>query len=71
MNSEKQENTTKIRLAYSLTRKIVIVTAVFSIVLSILMIANFIQTKTIEPLNSPALRQLDAAVAERARQSGA
>jgi outer membrane protein assembly factor BamB len=43
---------------YRLARKIVLITAIFAFILSILMIANYIQTKSIEPLKSPALTQL-------------
>jgi len=45
-------------LAYSLARKIVLITAIFALVLSVLMIANYIQTKSIEPLKSEVLTKL-------------
>lgn len=40
---------------YSLARKIVLVTAIFALILSVLMIANYVQTKSIEPLKSDVL----------------
>jgi outer membrane protein assembly factor BamB len=45
-------------LLYKISKRIVIIAAIFSIVLSLLMVANFFQTKTIDPLNSNALNQL-------------
>jgi outer membrane protein assembly factor BamB len=58
MNSNKQTNSEYHEMWYSLARKIVLVTASFALIISILMIANYIQTKSIEPLKSPALAQL-------------
>jgi outer membrane protein assembly factor BamB len=58
MNSENQPVDPPDKRWQDLARKLVIITALFASVLSILMIANYIQTKTIEPLKSPALSQL-------------
>ena len=58
MNSENQPVDPPDKRWQDLARKLMIITALFASVLSILMIANYIQTKTIEPLKSPALSQL-------------
>jgi outer membrane protein assembly factor BamB len=41
-----------------LARKVVIITGLFALIMSVLMIANYIQIKSVEPLKSPALSQL-------------
>ncbi len=43
---------------YELAGRLAIVLTVFAIIISVLMIANFIQTKSIEPLNNKAFNQL-------------
>ncbi len=43
---------------YDLASKLAIVALVVAVILSILMIANYLQTKSIDPLNSKALNQL-------------
>jgi outer membrane protein assembly factor BamB len=58
MNSENQQQTINYDRWYPLVKNIVFITAIFAIVLSILMIANYIQTTSIEPLNNKALIQL-------------
>jgi len=58
MNSENQISNKVIDSWSPVLRKVVVVVGVFAIILSILMIANYIQTRSIEPLNSPALKQL-------------
>jgi len=58
MNSNKPIKSEYHEMWYRLARKIVLITAIFALILSILMIANYIQTKSIEPLKSPALAQL-------------
>ena len=58
MNSNIQIETTKSDVWYPLVKKIVLITGIFAFVLSILMIANYIQTTSIEPLNNQALNQL-------------
>ena len=58
MNSEIELTTNKNDIWYPLLRKIVIITGIFAFVLSILMIANYIQTTSIEPLNNKVLNQL-------------
>ncbi|MFC1538507.1 PQQ-binding-like beta-propeller repeat protein [Candidatus Latescibacterota bacterium] len=45
-------------LLYIAARRIALATAVFAVILSTLLIANYIQTKSIDPLNSKALNQL-------------
>jgi len=58
MNSENQRTPLFDKRWQNLAGKLVIITTLFAAVISILMIANYIQTKTIEPLKSPALSQL-------------
>jgi outer membrane protein assembly factor BamB len=58
MNSENLIIKHPIEFWYNLTRIIVLITGIFALILSILMIANYIQTQSIEPLNSQALKQL-------------
>jgi outer membrane protein assembly factor BamB len=43
---------------FSLASRLSVIALVFAIILSILMIANYLQTKSIDPLNSQALNQL-------------
>jgi outer membrane protein assembly factor BamB len=43
---------------YKITRRAALISALFAAVLSILLIANYVQTKSIDPLNSAALQQL-------------
>lgn len=43
---------------FNVAKRIAIVTALMAGILSILMIANYIQTKSVDPLNSPAISQL-------------
>ncbi|MBN2011500.1 PQQ-binding-like beta-propeller repeat protein [candidate division KSB1 bacterium] len=45
-------------MLYTLAQRIALIASIFAIILSILMIANFIQTKAGDPLNSPALTKL-------------
>jgi outer membrane protein assembly factor BamB len=45
-------------LWYSIAKRIAITSAVLAGILSVLMIANFIQTKSVDPLNSLAISQL-------------
>jgi outer membrane protein assembly factor BamB len=58
MNSEIQNLTIAQNGWYPLVRKIIVITGIFAFILSILMIANYIQTTSIEPLNNQALNQL-------------
>jgi flagellar biosynthesis/type III secretory pathway M-ring protein FliF/YscJ len=43
---------------YFIARRVALVTVIFAAILSILLIANYIQTKSIDPLNSQAIAQL-------------
>jgi len=45
-------------LGYNIAKRIAIVAAVLAGILSVLMIANYIQTKSVDPLNSQAISQL-------------
>jgi outer membrane protein assembly factor BamB len=46
------------KIAYVLARRVALIAIVFALILSILMIANYIQTKSIEPLNHPMLKKM-------------
>ncbi len=58
MNSENTIQISKFEIWYPLLKKIVVITMIFAFILSILMIANYIQTTSIEPINNQALNQL-------------
>ncbi len=62
MNSQKEENITKNSslVWYRIAKKIVIFAAVSAGILSVLMIANYLQTKSNDPLNSQVITQLIA-----------
>jgi outer membrane protein assembly factor BamB len=62
MNSQKEENITKNSslVWYGIAKKIVIFAAVSAGILSVLMIANYLQTKSNDPLNSQVITQLIA-----------
>ncbi|MCK4760978.1 MAG: PQQ-like beta-propeller repeat protein [Candidatus Aminicenantes bacterium] len=45
-------------MLYKITKRITIVAAIFAIIISLLLIINFIQTKSIDPLNSRAISLL-------------
>ncbi len=46
------------RILYNITKSAAVVAVVLAVILSILMIANYIQTKSVDPLNSKAIAQL-------------
>lgn len=46
------------RILYNIAKRVALVAAIFAVILSILMIANFIQTKAVDPLNSEAIALL-------------
>ncbi len=60
MENQPMKNNGKNRaeLWYSIAKRIAIIAAVLAGILSILMIANYIQTKSVDPLNSQAISQL-------------
>lgn len=62
MSENNKNNTTMV--LYKISKSAAIVAAVFSVILSILMIANTIQTKSVDPLNSKAIAQLMAQLQE-------
>ncbi len=45
-------------MLYNIVKRVAVVTAVFAVITSVLLIANYIQTKSIDPLNSTALSSL-------------
>jgi outer membrane protein assembly factor BamB len=57
MHLEKNKNTTP-KTLYNIAKRTAIVSVIFALVLSVLMIANYIQTKSVDPLNSKAISQL-------------
>lgn len=60
MNSQREDNSKRnpSLFLYSLAKKVVIVAAISAAVLSVLMIANYLQTKSNDPLNSQVITQL-------------
>jgi len=58
MNSKSQSTRNTNETLYPLVRKIILIAGVFALIISILMIANYVQTRSIEPLNNQALNQL-------------
>ena len=57
MNLKNHQNTSA-DMWYVIARRVAIGAAICATILSILMIANYIQTKSVEPLNSKAINQL-------------
>jgi len=62
MNAQKEEQKKKnpILMWYGIAKKILIIAAVSAGILSVLMIANYLQTKSNDPLNSQVITQLIA-----------
>jgi outer membrane protein assembly factor BamB len=60
MNPEKSDNMTKSSsgLVYNIAKRVAWIAAIFAGILSILMIANYLQTKSVDPLYSKAISQL-------------
>ncbi len=56
MNTEVKNN--KIKFRYKIAKNIALLSAAFFLVLSILLIANYVQTKSVDPLNSNAINSL-------------
>jgi outer membrane protein assembly factor BamB len=54
MNFEKKQTI----YLYSLAKNLALISAAFAVIISLLLIFNFIQTKSVDPLNSKALNQL-------------
>jgi len=52
------EKDKKTQLWYNIAERVALVAVVFAVILSVLMIANYIQIKSIDPLNSNAINQL-------------
>ncbi|HDY89262.1 MAG TPA: hypothetical protein ENH82_14240 [bacterium] len=46
------------RLWYNVAKRVAVVSAAFALILSVLLVVNYIQTKSVDPLNSKALNQL-------------
>ncbi len=60
MNPENRDNTTKSpsRMGYNIAKRVAWIAGIFAAILSILMIANYLQIKSVDPLNSTAISQL-------------
>lgn len=54
----KLENKNKSQLMYNITKRVALVSVIFAVILSVLMIVNYVQTKSLDPLNSEAINQL-------------
>ncbi|HDY88513.1 MAG TPA: hypothetical protein ENH82_10450 [bacterium] len=52
------EKNNKTQLWYNVAKRIALVAVVFAVILSVLMIVNYIQIKSIDPINSEAISQL-------------
>ena len=65
MNQESEKTLDKKMLTYRIARSVAIVSAIFMIIFCILVLANYFQTRTIDPLNSPALETLMSQMDER------
>jgi outer membrane protein assembly factor BamB len=51
-------------MLYNIVKRVAIAAVIFALILSVLLIANYIQTKSIDPLNSKAISQLMAKLRE-------
>ena len=60
MSPENRDNTTmsSSRFGYNIAKRVAWIAGIFAGILSILMIANYIQIKSVDPLNSKAISQL-------------
>jgi outer membrane protein assembly factor BamB len=56
--AEDNKRKNRAKLLHNISKRIAIVAAVFAGILSVLMIANYLQTKSVDPMNSKALAQL-------------
>ncbi len=56
--AEDNKRKDKTKLLYNIAKRIAVVSAVLAVILSVLMIVNYIQTKAVDPLNSQAISQL-------------
>jgi outer membrane protein assembly factor BamB len=51
-------------MLYNIAKRVAVVAVIFAVIISILLIVNYIQTKSIDPLNSKAISQLMAKLQE-------
>ena len=56
MSEENNKGATALK--YTIAKRVATVAAIFAVILSVLMIVNYLQTKSIDPLNSKAITQL-------------
>lgn len=65
MNQQSEKIEDRKRLRYQILRSVAVVSGIFMLIFSILVLANYFQTKTTDPLNSPALETLMGQMEER------
>ena len=58
MNNKNEKGKQSVNLSYQAVRGVAIVAGAFSLIVCILIIANYLQLKAVDPLNSPALTRL-------------
>ncbi|MBN2029500.1 PQQ-like beta-propeller repeat protein [bacterium] len=65
MNQKSEETRDRKKFGYQIARSVAVVSGIFMLIFSILVLANYFQTKTTDPLNSPALETLMGQMEER------
>ncbi len=65
MNQQTEKTEDRKRWGYQIARSVAVVSGIFMLTFSILVLANYFQTKTTDPLNSPALETLMGQMEER------
>lgn len=65
MNRNAKEEKWIHKIALNVSRGVALIAAICILILSVLLIANFLQLKTIDPLNTPALQRLFERLQER------
>ena len=58
MNQNGEKEKWWLHLSYRVARGVAVVAFVFSLIVCILLIANYLQLKAVDPLNNPALTSL-------------
>ena len=56
------------KMWYNIAKRIAVVAVIFALIISVLLIVNYIQTKSIDPLNSKAITQLMEKLREKSLQ---
>lgn len=65
MNQQSEKTEDRKRLGYQIARSVAVVSGIFMLIFSILVLVNYFQTKTTDPLNSPALTTLIGQMEDR------